>query len=167
MKQVKVICPNCNGKGEIPHYHYNCDGICFRCLGKGYIMEKQYTDKELEKINNKRITKEQLNTKELRGYKNTDTLYIVAEVNTYDIKKQLKQDGAIWNQYFKEWTFEDDNLKDKYNLVAVKYEDAEIVNKTGIQKIKVDRTVKVEAIENKNNENINNDIDDIFKDLGW
>lgn len=165
MEYKKVSCPNCNGKGEIPHYHYNCQGVCFRCCGKGYIMERVYTEKELETLNKKKALKEQLSIKELRGYKNTDIIYVVAEENTFDIKAQLKQDGAIWNNYIREWIFENDNLKDIYNLVPVKYEVVEVVQKQGVKKIKVDRTVKTETINNT--EDITESIDDIFKELGW
>lgn len=121
MKEIKVKCTNCNGTGYLPQYDYNCNGVCFKCMGKGYVMEKQYTEKELKVKEDKINKKQYVNLKELRGFKNTDILYIV-EGNTYDIKKQLKEDGAKWNMWFRAWVFENDSLKNKYTLRAVSFE---------------------------------------------
>jgi RecJ-like exonuclease len=125
MKKVTVKCPNCNGTGHIAHYDYNCQGVCFRCNGTGEIIEKQYTEKELQakikRTEKKMKEKEDTWLKNARGFKNTDTLYIV-NGNTYEIKEELKQAGAKWNMWFRAWTFENDNLKDKYDLEAKTFE---------------------------------------------
>jgi len=122
MTITEVTCPNCKGTGYIPHYDYNCQGVCFRCKGTGKTNQKEYTEEELKKKEQKINNKRQATLKELRGFKNTDILYIV-EGNTYSIKEQLKQDGAIWNMWFRKWVFENDNLNDKYNLKPVSFED--------------------------------------------
>lgn len=101
MKIIEIACPNCNGKGYIPHYDYNCQGVCFKCNGTGRIEEKQYTEEELKKKEEKINNKHQASLRELRGFKNTDTLYLVEQNNTYEIKNQLKQDGTKWNMYFR------------------------------------------------------------------
>lgn len=121
MKEIKVKCTQCNGTGYIAHYDYNCNGICFKCQGKGYTIEKQYTEAELKAKEERANKKHFASLKELRGFKNTDILYIV-EGNTYNIKQQLKQDGAVFNMYFRSWTFEDDKLKSKYNLKPISFE---------------------------------------------
>lgn len=121
MKKITIKCPQCNGTGYIAHYDYNCQGVCFRCNGTGEIQEKQYTEKELKVKEKKMQDKQEVWLKEARGFKNTDTLYIV-NGNTYDIKEELKQAGAKWNMWFRAWIFENDNLKDRYDLEARTFE---------------------------------------------
>lgn len=154
----RITCPKCGGRGYIQNFKHVEDGICFECYGLGWIE----IDEEKEQIKEtKRTNKQFLKTKELRGFKNTDILYIVAESNTTPIKGQLKNDGAIWNYFFRAWIFENDNFKDKYNLHGVRYEDCENVK---INKIKVDRTTKAEYISNMTC-SVDEALDDFFNSL--
>lgn len=157
----KVTCSKCGGAGYINNFKHVEDGICFECYGSGWIE----IDEEKEQIKEtKRTNKQFLKTKELRGFKNTDILYIVAEENTILIKEQLKNNGAIWNYYFRAWTFENDKLRDKYNLQAVKYEECENIK---INKIKVNRTIKTELreINNNNTSSVDEALNDFFNSL--
>lgn len=122
MKQVKIVCPKCQGTGYIDQYKHIDSGICFECMGTGYIINKQYTEQEQKKRETKIQNRHWATLEELRGFKNTNILYIV-EGNTYNIKDELKTAGAKWNMFFRAWTFENDNLKDKYNLKSVKFEE--------------------------------------------
>ena len=35
--RFSTICDRCEGTGELPHYHYFKNGVCFQCDGRGYL----------------------------------------------------------------------------------------------------------------------------------
>ena len=35
--QTMTICPRCSGKGSIPQFGHNYEGVCFQCRGLGKI----------------------------------------------------------------------------------------------------------------------------------
>lgn len=123
MKEIKIKCDNCNGTGYIPHYNHVENGICFKCMGSGFVIEKQYSKEELKKKEQKANKKRFASLKELRGFKNTDILYLIEDENTYNKKDEIKKDGAIWNWFFRKWVFENDDLKNKYKLVKITFEE--------------------------------------------
>lgn len=100
-------CPRCGGTGKMPYYIEN--GVCFRCGGSGTVKEyhyrvmtPEYAAKLAEKRNAKYIAQaDERNAKlyKLHGMDEDGRLWIVAG-NTYEIRDQLKAEGAKYDALF-------------------------------------------------------------------
>ena len=122
-------CPRCNGNRIIEKYHHVEAGICFECSGSGKVTEeeKNRIEKDIAKEIKRNITYEKNRQQKLvdslkkQWFNNADKIYIVDNSNTYSIKDQLKQDGALFNYNFKVWYFTEE--KDKYDLFTITWEE--------------------------------------------
>lgn len=58
---ANICCEQCSGKGLIPHFAYNDNGICYKCLGTGYeqIVVTLITDEHRSKLNAEKEAKKQ------------------------------------------------------------------------------------------------------------
>ena len=123
------ICPRCCGKGIIDKYMHVENGVCFECSGSGKVTqeEKERIEKDIVKEVNRSKTKEVnrknklLNQLKKEWFHNADTIYILNVSNTYNIKDQLKQDGAIFNFIHKVWYFTEQN--EKYNTFCITWQE--------------------------------------------
>jgi len=101
---MEYKCPRCNGRGFIPSYKHVQDGICFECGGKGLLTKDEHDliQKNLLKEENRRkqnIEKSRANAlKKFKKetFKNSDAIYFLKIKNTYEIKEELKNKGAIY-----------------------------------------------------------------------
>lgn len=129
------ICPRCNGNGKIEKYNHVENGICFECSGSGRVTqeEKERIEKEIAKEvkrSNTTQTNRQnklINSLKKQWFNDSETIYIIDNNNTYSIKDQLKQDGAIYNNTFKVWYFTECN--DNYNCFTVSWEEVSTSDK--------------------------------------
>lgn len=98
-------CPKCNGQGYIQHYHYVENGRCFLCGGSGRyitpgsvitVRTKEYHEK-LEKRREK-IARKNAPSKNKQFYEKNflgpEGQCFLVMGNTYNIKEQLKEEGA-------------------------------------------------------------------------
>ncbi|GCD12615.1 hypothetical protein [Clostridium tagluense] len=142
-EEVEETCDRCGGAGfHIGNgwEHYN-GSACFKCDGKKYIRtnrriltdkEKQYKEtarlkretkaKETEFADRmKRIERMNSDDKKSVGFV-TDTIYIILDENSFDIKEELKLQGARWNNSFRSWIFLEGNENiEKYITKRVNY----------------------------------------------
>lgn len=124
------ICPACGGTGYLPQYHFNEGGLCFTCNGSGFkrITWKKYTPEYEAKLNAKKNAKriaqaDETNKFFLRKYNfNEDGKIYVVLGNTYEIKEQLKAEGARYSQEFG-WSFNEN----KPNTIEINID--EVANK--------------------------------------
>lgn len=102
-------CWKCGGKGVIPYYGYVDNGVCFCCGGSGKSGKRAriYTNEEREKMDAaaERRKERELEKKRaeagakrqawLEKYNIADgKIFVVAGCNTFEIKDQLKEQGA-------------------------------------------------------------------------
>jgi excinuclease UvrABC ATPase subunit len=123
------ICPRCNGNRIIEKYHHVEAGICFECSGSGRVIEEEYSriEKEIVKEIKRNSTMQKNRQKKLvdslkkQWFNNSNTIYIIDNSNTFSIKDQLKQDGAIFNYNHKVWYFTE--VKSEYNLFTISWDE--------------------------------------------
>lgn len=129
---IEEKCPKCGGQGIIDGYRFVQNGICFKCGGSGISPYgyKVYTPEYQKKLNERKIAKQKLkapleNKKFFKkhGLNNEGTAWIVIG-NTYDIKDELKENGAKYNNIYG-WHFDYENItyqthKIEINQVAYK-----------------------------------------------
>ena len=98
-------CPKCGGSGYISYYGHIDGGRCFKCLGTGvyYHTWKEYTEEYSEKLAERRVAKAKKgadvrNAEFLKknGFSEDGVAWVVIG-NTYDIKDELKSEGAKFN----------------------------------------------------------------------
>ena len=123
------ICPRCNGKGKIEKYNHVENGICFECSGSGRVTEEEKNRiekdiaKEIKRSNTYEKNRKQkfVDSLKKQWFNNADTIYIIDNSNTYSIKNQLKQDGALFNYDHKVWYFTE--LKSNYDLFSISWDE--------------------------------------------
>jgi len=115
---IRCSCAKCGGTGMIDYYRPVNGGVCFDCDGSGineYDM-KEYTpeyEAKLAEQRKKRAEKKlaeerkhaaEKNAKffEMNGFTPEGKTYFVLG-NTYDIKEQLKAQGAKWDNLSRHW----------------------------------------------------------------
>ena len=113
---VVCKCVKCSGTGRLACFAHVSDGICFDCYGAGVIHteHKVYTPEYLEKKrirDEKKFLKqaaERLESENKKTFKrlglNEEGIAYVVLGDTYDIKEELKAEGAKFN-YFLGWHF--------------------------------------------------------------
>lgn len=129
--QIECDCFRCGGTGKIDMYEYVEKGICFKCHGGGRQLSnlKLYTEdriktlasaykkrkeKELEELNKSREIRA---IEEAKKYFEMDNeLFIIVELNSYNIKEELKVEGFKFNARLKMWY----NSIDSKNYKTVK-----------------------------------------------
>lgn len=124
------ICPRCNGNGRIEKYNHVENGICFECSGSGRVTEeeKDRIEKDIVREIKKQKSRQDAKQKKLieslkeQWFHDADIIYIIDNCNTYTIKEQLKQDGALFNNTFKIWYFINNN-NNNYNLFSIAWEE--------------------------------------------
>lgn len=98
-------CNACGGTGYRPEYAYNEGGRCFVCGGTGskYHAWKEYTPEYSAKLAARRLAKTRAHAEERNreyfqsiGFSAEGTAWFVIG-NSYEIKDQLKADGARWS----------------------------------------------------------------------
>ena len=108
---LETKCPKCGGSGKISYYGHIYNGICFKCNGSGRFETtyKEYTPEYAEKLATKKWLKDVAKSPEINekffktnGF-NSDKITYVYLGNTYDIKDELKSEGAIWNSSLNCW----------------------------------------------------------------
>ena len=122
-------CPRCSGKGKIEKYNHVENGICFECSGSGSVTqeEKERIEKDIAKEVKRIKTKNEnrknslLNQLKKQWFNNADTIYILNSANTYSIKEQLKEDGAIFNSIYKVWYFIE--MNEKYDTFRIDWNE--------------------------------------------
>ena len=111
-------CLKCGGTGYIPQFIQISGGVCFDCDGRGIVEwdEKEYTPEYEEKL---RIQREKKAAKKLaeaiahapeknaeffqkNGFNPEGKTYVVLG-NTFEIKEELKAQGAKWDNISKHW----------------------------------------------------------------
>ncbi|MFQ9249245.1 MAG: hypothetical protein ACLR3R_18510 [Clostridium paraputrificum] len=164
-EEVLGCCKRCGGTG---HFSYNpVDGTkCYGCGGTGYqrierriLTEKEKAQRERAKTRRKEKQEKEreanrkksieINNKkflERNGFENTENIYLVLNENSYEIKEELKEKGAFWNNSLKSWCFRE-SIED-YQLLKVNYNDFISKGEYGAYMIDVDKLVKV--LERKN-----------------
>ena len=103
-------CWKCNGTGKIGCFAHIDDGVCYSCGGCGYEVKhgcRVYTDEERAKLDAQAVRRKERELEKKKAaapakiqawfdkyeIKNR-TIYVVAGCNTYDIKDELKEQGA-------------------------------------------------------------------------
>ena len=109
---VDYTCPKCGGCGKIPHYSHINGGVCYMCSGSGVKAvtwvertpeyEAKLLQRRLQRARNK---SEVLNEEFLlmNGFNQFGEAWIVLG-NTFDIKEELKANGAKFSKTLG-WTF--------------------------------------------------------------
>ena len=125
-------CYRCGGTGRIPCYTNIDNGICFACGGGKYFHKefRIYTPDERQKLDDQTARRRQKaiekriadNTKKrkewLEKYNITNgSIYVVAGCNTYEIKDELKEQGAKYYDGIG-WFFGSENAPSEDNFVA-------------------------------------------------
>lgn len=109
---VDYVCDKCRGTGNIPYFNHVEDGVCFQCGGTGVHAYKwsERTPEYEAKLEARRMAKiragaEVANTEYLLkfGFNQSGEIWIVLG-KTFDIKEELKANGAKFNHTFG-WTF--------------------------------------------------------------
>ena len=107
-------CSRCGGTGVIRHYSHVDHGVCFKCGGTGVGGNEEikvFTDEYGAKIRAQRAAREEAKRqkiiaesgewnkkwKEREGFNENGKTYLVLG-NTYDIKEELKENGAKFNR---------------------------------------------------------------------
>ncbi|MDY8021207.1 hypothetical protein [Paenibacillus polymyxa] len=124
----RVSCPRCGGNGRIEKYKHVQDGVCFECSGAGKVTqeEAQRIEKEIAKqVLKSQKAQENTKRKFLESLKKSwfngaDEIYVVNEINSFEIREQLKLDGAKFND-FKVWYFTYPN--ENYNIFKVEWDE--------------------------------------------
>lgn len=114
----QAACGKCGGRGIIPYYIPINGGECFDCEGSGIAEweEKEYTPEYEEKLRiqrekraERKLAKEREKAPELNaeffkknGFNPEGKTYVVLG-NTYDIKEELKAQGAKWDNVSRHW----------------------------------------------------------------
>lgn len=118
------VCPKCNGTGHLACYDYIEGGVCFMCDGSGkhYHTWTVRTPEYEEKLAERRLKKAIKKAPELNraffktiGFSEDGKCYVVTG-NTYDIKDELKEQGAFYSPVFG-WHFSE--RPEKYDSVEV------------------------------------------------
>lgn len=111
-------CFKCGGTGIISYYIPINGGECFDCHGSGMTewTEKEYTEEYAAKLEARRIKKAEKKLMEAKSHAEENnqkffqeqeftpegkTFYILGK--TFDIKDQLKSEGAKWDNYTSHW----------------------------------------------------------------
>lgn len=107
--EAAVKCGRCGGTGRIPCFGHIDDGICFACNGVGRFFKKIriYTEAERAKMDAAAARKKERDLEKKRAeatskrqawldkYNIADgNIFVVAGCNTYEIKDELKAQGA-------------------------------------------------------------------------
>lgn len=180
-EEVKCTCPKCGGTKRVyfvPDDEGHDYQRCWKCWGKGTIVvtrriltdkEKQYREnakkRKAEKDRIARLKEANDKDKVEFGFI-TDTIYVVKEKDTYDIKEELKNAGAKWNKEWKRWIFDDTvniDILNKYNVKEVHYTEVAHIHKCyaddPIERISFDTCDIYNYINNKlYAEDLNNNI---------
>jgi polyhydroxyalkanoate synthesis regulator phasin len=127
MQEIK--CPRCSGLGRIEKYNHVEMGICFECSGKGTLTQEEYNryEEDIAKQAKKAIKRAEtskqvlLDSLKKQWFNNADIIYIVNESNTYSIKNQLKEAGAIYNNNHRVWYFKEVN--NNYQLFSIQWKE--------------------------------------------
>lgn len=114
----KDKCMKCGGTGYIDYFSYYDNGICFECEGAGFVQweEKEYTPEYEAKLKAQREKREAKKLEKLmaqatehnaeffqnNGFSADGKTYFVLG-NTYDIKEELKAQGAKWDNVSTHW----------------------------------------------------------------
>lgn len=124
-------CIKCGGTGKIEVYNYIENGVCFKCGGSGrqQLPIKTYTledaeikaKKIIDNKNSKYALKiEECNRKDReKSIFNKDLYAVLGDLE--DIEKELKSNGAKWNDLLQTYTFTQD--KKNYNTLKITYAD--------------------------------------------
>lgn len=114
----KDKCFKCGGTGYIPYFDFYEGGVCFDCDGTGITQweEKEYTPEYEAKLKAQREKREAKKLEKLmaqaaehnaeffekNGFTTDGKTYFVLG-NTFDIKDELKAQGAKWDSISKHW----------------------------------------------------------------
>lgn len=102
---MSTECPKCGGNGYIHYYSHVDAGLCYLCNGSGYheTTWKEYTPEYAEKLAERRRKKARAKAPETNakffgkmGMSAEGKAWLVLG-NTFEIKDQLKADGAKFN----------------------------------------------------------------------
>jgi hypothetical protein len=147
-------CPKCGGSGNIQKYKHVESGVCFECSGSGTVTDEELLRiekdiaKEIKKQQNKieNDKKKLIESLKKIWFNNSDKIYVINESNTFSIKNQLKDAGAIFNGNHKVWFFTE--LNNSYPVFEITW--AEVLNDNNIG-----YSVNLkEIIKNKSNGNL-------------
>ncbi len=127
---VETNCDRCGGKGNSEVWRYT-GRTCFKCNGSGLMVvsRKVYTPEYEEKLRLRRKKAEEKKREKIReempernketlekfGYHNEKIFAVLGE--TYSIKNELKENGAIWGGAVIGWYFSEE--KEKYETVQL------------------------------------------------
>lgn len=138
-------CPRCGGAGGGEQWRYT-GYTCYECGGTGRrdtpVMVKKYTPEYRAKLDErarKRAEKKRLERiEELRanltehmkemGFNEDGKLYVVTG-NTFEIKDQLREDGAKWFPRFRSWCFIE--KPELFNTVEISFDEVCEINEGG------------------------------------
>lgn len=114
----RCTCAKCGGTGMIDYYRPVNGGVCFDCDGAGWVEydTKEYTPEyeeklrqQAEKRRERKIAKEREKAPEINaeffkknGFNPEGKTYFVLG-NTFDIKEELKAQGAKWDNLSRHW----------------------------------------------------------------
>lgn len=128
-------CPKCGGSGNIQKYKHVEAGICFECSGSGIVTDEELiriekdiakeTKRQQKKFENDR--QKLIDSLKKQWFNNSDTIYIVNESNTFSIKNQLKDSGAVFNNNHKVWYFTE--INNNYPVFEIQWN--EVLNDNG------------------------------------
>lgn len=107
---AQAPCSKCSGRGRIAYFAHIDSGVCFLCGGCGYFIKNHcriYTETEREKMDAAAERRREKKLEEAKAqaqakiqawkdkYNISDgNIFVVAGCNTFDIKDELKADGA-------------------------------------------------------------------------
>jgi len=129
--EIICDCYKCSGRGMIPYFGHVDQGVCFACGGWGKFSKRArvYTEAEREKLDAaaERKRQRELEKKKagaaakrqtwLEKYNIADgNIFVVAGCNTYEIKDQLKDQGAKFYSGLG-WFFGTDTVPNEEPLV--------------------------------------------------
>lgn len=125
----EYTCPRCAGNKYIEKFKHVEGGVCFECYGKGTVTEEEKnrilkvmaTEKKRANTIAKNQKEKLLKSLKKQWFNNADTIYIINEANTFEIKDQLKNDGAKFNYGFKTWYFTEP--KKNYNTFSINWNE--------------------------------------------
>ena len=125
---MSTECPKCGGNGNIWYYSHVYAGQCFMCGGTGYKEHtwKEYTPEYAKKLADRRLAKARAKAPEINaeffkkmGMDEEGRTWVVMG-NTFEIKDELKEAGAKYNQLFG-WHF--DHADNGFTCVEVSIEE--------------------------------------------
>lgn len=129
-------CPKCNGNGYIEGYEHIEGGVCFLCGGSGFHTThwKEMTPEYTEKLRQRRLAKARKeapskNAKFLKknGFSEDGKAWVVLG-NTYEIKEDLKADGARFNNLLG-WHF--DHADNGYDCFELSIDEVASISEAG------------------------------------